>query len=98
MSLDSFDGPANKDFSITYYIALGFVLLCVTPLFSQFATNILRIFQHVKDAIRCIYLVTAQVVGILYQWYIIWRELRQLQPIKQRHTNRNPDHQLPQTL
>ena len=28
-TLDSFDGLANKDFSITYYIASGFVLLCI---------------------------------------------------------------------
>ena len=95
---DSFNGLANKDFGITYYIASGFVLLCVTPFLLWFTTNIQRIFGHVVDTIRCIYLSTTQVFRTLYQWYTLWRELRQLQPTGQQHTNRNPDHQLPQTL
>ena len=48
----------NKDFGITYYIVSGFVLLCITPLLSQFTTNIQQIFGHVVDAIRHIYLAT----------------------------------------
>ena len=50
---DSFDGLANKDFGITYYIALGFVLLCITPLLLRFTTNIQNILGHVADTIRC---------------------------------------------
>ena len=55
---DSFDGLANKDFGITYYIASGFVLLCVTPLLLRFTTNIQQILGHAVDAIRRIYLAT----------------------------------------
>ena len=95
---DSFDGPANKDFGITYYIVLGFVLLCVTPLLLRFTTNIQQIFGHMAGAIRCIYLATTQVFGTLYQWYTLWREIKQLQPIGQCHTNENTDHQLLQML
>ena len=62
-TLDSFDGLANKDFSITYYIVLGFVLLCVTPLLLQFTTNIQQIFGHVAEVIGCIYLATTHVFG-----------------------------------
>ena len=39
-TLDSFNGPANKDFGITYYTALGFVLLCITSFLLWFTTNI----------------------------------------------------------
>ena len=53
---DSFDGLANKDFSITYYIVSGFVLLCITPLLLWFTTNIQQIFGHAADVIGCIYL------------------------------------------
>ena len=61
------DGPANKDFGVTYYIILGFVLLCVTPLFLWFTTNIQQIFAHVADAIRHIYSATTHSFGTLYQ-------------------------------
>ena len=97
-TLDSFDGPATKDFSITYYIVLGFVLLCITPLLLQFTTNIQQIFGHAADVMECIYLVTTHVFGTLYQWYALWREIKQLHLIRQRHTNGNTDCQLPQML
>ena len=54
-TLDSFDGPANKDFGITYYIASGFVLLCITSLLLRFTTNIQQILGHMADAIRHIF-------------------------------------------
>ena len=88
---DSFDGLANKDFGITYYIISGFVLLCLTPLFLRFTTNIQQILGHAADAIRCIYLATTQVFRSLYQWYTLWREIKWLQPIGQRHMNGNTD-------
>ena len=71
-TLDSFNGLANKDFCITYYIALGFVLLCTTPFFLQFTTNIQQIFGHAADTIKHKYLLIAQVFGTLYQWYTLW--------------------------
>ena len=61
---DSFDGPANKDFSITYYIITGFVLLCVTPLFLWFTTNIQQILGHAAGVIGCIYLATTHVLEL----------------------------------
>ena len=63
-----------------------------------FTTNIQQIFGHVADAIRCIYSATTHVFGTLYQWYALWREIKQLQPIRQQHTNGNTDYQLPQML
>ena len=81
--LDSFDGLGNRDFSITYYIILGFVLLCVTPLLLWFTTNIQQIFGHMADVIEHIYLATTQVFGTLYQWYTLWREIKQLHLIGQ---------------
>ena len=93
-----FDGPANKDFGITYYIVLGFVLLCITPELLCFTTNIQQIFGHAADAIRCIYLATTQVFRTLYQLYTLWREIKQLQPIGQHHMNGNTNHRSPQML
>ena len=95
---DSFNSPANKDFSITYYIASGFVLLCVTPFLLWFTTNIQQTFGHTVDTIRWTYLSITQVFGTLYQWYTLWQELRQLQPTGQWHMNGNTDHWLPQML
>ena len=82
-TLDSFDGPANKDFGIAYYIVSGFVLLCIIPLILRFTANIQQIFGHMADVIGCIYLATTQVFGTLYQWYTLWREIKQLHPIRQ---------------
>ena len=82
-TLDSFDGLANKDFRITYYIVSGFVLLCITPLLLQFTTNTQQIFGHTADVIGCIYLATTHVFGTLYQWYALWREIKQLHLIRQ---------------
>ena len=95
---DSFDALANKDFSITYYIISGFVLLCVTPLLLWFTTNIQQIFGHVAEVIGHIHLVTTHVFGTLYQRYALWREIKQLHLIGQQHTNGNTDCQLPQML
>ena len=94
---DSFDGPANKDFSITYYIISGFVLLCLTPLLLRFTTSIQN-FGYGADVIGHIYLATTHVFETLYQWYTLWREIKQLHLIGQQHMNGNTDHQLPQML
>ena len=77
-TLDSFDGLANRDFSITYYIVSGFVLLCITPFLLRFTAIIQQIFGHTADVIEHIYLVTTHVFGTLYQWYALWKETKQL--------------------
>ena len=73
---DSFNGPANTDLCITYYIASGFILLCMMPFFLHFKTDIQQIFGHTVDTIKCTYLSTTQIFGILHQWYTLWHELR----------------------
>ena len=83
LTSDSFDGLANKDFSIAYYIISGFVLLCITPLLLQLTTNIQQIFGHVTDVIGRIYLATTHVFGTLYQWSALGREIKQLHLIRQ---------------
>ena len=50
------------------------------------------------DTIKCTYLSITPVFGILYQWYTLWQELRQLQPTGQQHINGDTNHQLPQML
>ena len=83
---------------ITYYIASGFLLLCVTPFFLHFKTDIQQILGHMVDTIKYTYLSTVQIFRILHQWYIIWQELRQFQPTGQWHTHWDTNHPLPQTL
>ena len=65
---DSFDCLINKDFSITDYIVLGFILLCITPLLLWFTTNIQQIFGHAAEVIGRIYLGTTLGFGTLFQW------------------------------
>ena len=50
------------------------------------------------DTIKWTYLSITQVFRILYQWYTLWQELRQLQPTGQQHPNGDTNHRLPQTL
>ena len=50
------------------------------------------------DTIKCTYLSTAQIFGILHQWYTLWQEFRQLQPTGQQHTYWDTNHCLPQML
>ena len=52
-------------------------------LYFTVTTNIKQIFGHVADVIEHIYLATAHVFGTLYQWYALWREIKQLHLIRQ---------------
>ena len=97
-TLDSFNGLANTDLYISYYITSGFILLCVTPFFLCFKTDIQWIFGHMVDTIKYTYLSTTQIFKILHQWYTLWQELRQLQSNGQQHTHLDTNHRLPQTL
>ena len=97
-TLDFSNGPANTDSCITYYLTPCFILLCVTPFFLRFKTDIQWIFGHTVETIKCTYLSTVQIFGILHQWYTLWQELRQLQPTGQQHTQLNTNHRLSQTL
>ena len=99
MSIPDFsNGPVNTASCITYYFTSCFILLCATPFFLCFKTDIQWIFGHMTDTIKCTYLSTVQIFRILHQWYNLWQELRQLQPNGQRHTQLNINHRLPQTL
>ena len=53
----------------------------MTPFFLHFKIDIQWIFGHMAETIKCTYLSIMQIFGILHQWYTLWQELRQLQPI-----------------
>ena len=97
-TLDYSNGPANTALFITYYLALCFILLCVTSFFLHFQTGIQWIFGYIADTIICTYFSAAQIFRTLHEWYNLWEELWQLQPSGQLHTQLNPNHQLAQTL
>ena len=94
---DYSDGPANTDSFITHYLASCFILLCMTPLFLHFKSEIQWIFVHTWDTTKQIYFSTVQLFETLYEWYNLWEELRQLQPCGQQHTQLKTDDQLIQT-
>ena len=94
---DFSNDPANTTSCITY-LASCFILLCATPFFLHFKTDIQWIFRYTADTIKCTYVSTAQIFGILHQWYNLWHELRHLQPNGQQHTQLNTNHRLLQTL
>ena len=53
--------------------------------------------MHTGDTIKRVYFLTAQLFATLYEWYNLWKELRQLQPNGQQHTQLKTYGQLIQT-
>ena len=79
-----FNGPADTQYSedslITHCLASGFILLCALPLVTYFKDSILWTFSCVRDSTCHIYLSVTSIFNTLYTLYIIWKELKQLQP------------------
>ena len=78
------NGPAvtqhSEDLFITYHLTLSFILLCAFPLVTYFKDSILRTISYIRDSIHCISFYIAYIFDTLYGLYIIWEELKQLQP------------------
>ena len=85
------------DSFITHYLTLCFILLCVTPLFLHFKSKIQRTFVHIGDITKCTYFSTAQLFETLYEWYYLWKELRELHPCEQQYLQLKADDQLIKT-
>ena len=94
---DYSNGPANTDSFIAHYLASCFILLCMTPLFLHFKSEIRWTFVHIGDSTKCIYFSTVRFFKTLYEWYNLWEELRQLQLYGQQYTQLKTDDQLIQT-
>ena len=63
---------------------IEFYSICAFPLVTYFKDSILRTLLHIGDGIHHISLYVAYIFNILFGLYIVWKELKQLQPQDQR--------------
>ena len=90
MSLpDYFNGPAitqyPEDSFTNCCLVSCFLLLCVLPLITYFKTSVWQTFVCIQDIIKCTYFYITYIFETSYGLYIIWKELKQLQPQDQHH-------------
>ena len=87
-SPDYSDGLANVqypvDSCITYCLVSCFLLLGALPWYTYFKGEIQRIFACIETIIKWMYF---SIMGIFetYGLYVLWKELRQLQPHEQQN-------------
>ena len=74
----------SEDLFIMYCLTSSFILFCAFPLFMYFKDSILRTRSCIRDGIHHISLYVAYIFNILFGLYIIWKELKKLQPQDQR--------------
>ena len=95
------NGPAitqyPEDSFITYCLVLCFLLLCALPLITYFKSSIWQTFVCIKDIINHTYFYTAYIFETSYGLYIIWKEIKQLQPQDQYHQQSKTGNSLVQT-
>ena len=100
-SPDYFNGPAitpyPEDSFITYCLVSCFLLLCALPLITHFKSSIWQTFVCIEDIIKCTYFYTMYIFETSYRLYIIWKELKQLQPQDQHHPEDKTGNSLIQT-
>ena len=96
-----FNGLANtqypEDSFITHCLVLCFLLLCALPLTPYFKNSIWQTFVCIKDIRKCAYFCIAYIFKTSYGLYIIWKEIKQLQPQDQHHQQVKTGHSLVQT-
>ena len=103
-SLDYFlisNGPAitqyPEDSFITYCLVSCFLLLCVLLLVTYFKNSVLQTFVCIRDSIKHTYFYITYIFETFYGLYIIWKELKQLQPQDQHHQQSKTGNSLVQT-
>ena len=87
-----------EDSFITYCLVSCFLLLCVLPLITNFKSSVLQTFVCIGDIIKCTSFYVAYTFEKFYGLYIIWKELKQLQPQDQHHQQSKTGNLLVQTL
>ena len=95
------NGPAitqyPADSFITYSLVSCFLLLCVLPLITYFKSSIWQTCVCIEAIIKHICFYTAYLFETSYGLYIIWKELKQLQPQNQHHQQSKTGNSLVQT-
>ena len=99
--IDYFNGPAitqySEDLFITHCLVSCFLLLCALPLITYFKSSIQRTFVCIENIIKRTYFYIAYIFETSYGLYIIWKEIKQLQPQDQHHHQVKTDNSLVQT-
>ena len=100
-SPDYFNGLAitqyPEDLFITYCLVSCFLLLCALPLITYFKRSIWQTFVCIENIKLCTYFYTVYIFETSYGLYIIWKELKQLQPHDQHHQQSKTGNLLVQT-
>ena len=88
-SPDYFNGPAitqyPEDLFITHCLVSCSPLLYALPLIIYFKSSIQWTFVCMENIIKCTYFYIAYIFETPYGLYIIWKEIKQLQPQDQHH-------------
>ena len=74
-----------EDLFITYCLVSCSLLLCALPLITYFKSSVLWTFVCIGDIIKCTYFYITYIFETSYGLYIIWKELKQVQPQDQHH-------------
>ena len=100
-SPDYFNGLAitqyPEDSFITHCLILCFLLLCTLPLITYFKRSIQQTFACIENTIKHTYFYIVYIFETSYGLYILWKEIKQLQPQDQHHQQVKTDHSLAQT-
>ena len=100
-SPDYFNSLANtqypEDLFITHCLVLCFLLLCALSLITHFKSSVLQTFVCIEDIIKHTYFYVAYIFETFYGLYIIWKELKQIQPQDQHHQQSKTGHSLIET-
>ena len=87
-----------EDLFITYCLISCFLLLCALPLITYFKSSIQQTFVCIENIVKHTYFYITYIFETSYGLYILWKEIRQLQPQDQHHQQVNTYHLLAQTL
>ena len=98
---DYFNGPASMQYPadpfITHCLISCFLLLCVLPLITHFKREIQWTFVCIENIIKHTLFYIVCIFETSYGLYILWKELRQLQPYDQQHKQFKTGESLVQT-
>ena len=86
-----------EDSFITHCLILCFLLLCALPLITYFKSSIQWTFACIENIIKCTYFYIVYIFKTSYGLYILWKEIKQLQPQDQHHQQVKTGHSLAQT-
>ena len=97
-----------EDSFITHCLVLCFLLLGALPLIIHFKSSIQQTFACIKSSIqwtfacigniiKCTYFYIVYIFETSYGLYILWKEIKQLQPQDQHQQQVETDHSLAQT-